>query len=920
MRKSGFILPLALIIVLFISIIGVTLLTSSSARSKIAHKSISKSELQISAGNIFFTNYSFLQNKYRQNSSLNLNNYSEYSLSTTEPQLYTEFRNSFNPSTLEGQGWLTLLDKFSSTNFFSPSSDLQTVFNKISDDKTVDMILIPHRSFPNTLLAVVKVSHSEFPAYFWGIIATRYFSNWGRFELEGCGNAMWYPGSVVYGPAFMGSIGGSTATEGGLRAVFTVPPDTSDISSYGPIFNGEIWYETWDFNIGLNNNNGTIYIYDSEKSKYKLWHKTDYAIYDAGNEYWIYNSFKDFSYIIVASEYEIKNGNDLYVKGKVEDFAPEDISQNFNQKFLPWFFPAGSLRVDQQTISDLETRFSEMDTYYSSTFGNMTSLEDILTSSYEATTLLQPSYNSNGISFEDTTRSLGEDSSIQETETVEDITGTLDFSGDLSGIVDQVKNWLNGSDDYILSVKYDLGEYETEQSWWGGEIIFIDNNDPLTTNQVEEWLENNANVSISSEIIISQKKTFTQTQQTGSKTIEDKASNVDISADVLTGNEVEYLLESDLGLNSADEFSVMKFSWPRVARIGGSGKVRRRTRIATRGAVAYTESPETITITLKYYNWNHKLSWSTWTYRWERKNGSHNASQNYNLSVPSVVSEWTDWVYDDWSNWKVIQPGGGGGKTYNADVDYYLITDSNQFTNETYNSIATYKVTSSNEVAYPSFIATPVYFNNRGLLMADQSYNIGGSGLENGLSETLARDATIIDGRYTLLAKNGDIYTNGDIIYRDLLKDATFTGYLDQIGEPFDVGYDPNEAANNVGLNDMVNIVASDGNIIMPYADNYYARNKIKDVKFTANLFAFGDANGNEGEINIEKFDRYNENLGYRNIFGTMVSRNNSAAGSSEGYGFKSRNYYDERLYSNVDMPYATPESNLLQVFGIDVK
>ena len=167
-------------------------------------------------------------------------------------------------------------------------------------------------------------------------------------------------------------------------------------------------------------------------------------------------------------------------------------------------------------------------------------------------------------------------------------------------------------------------------------------------------------------------------------------------------------------------------------------------------SAAYTESPETITITLKYYNWNHKLSWSTWTYRWERKNGSHNASQNYNLSVPSVVSEWTDWVYDDWSNWKVIQPGGGGGKTYNADVDYYLITDSNQFTNETYNSIATYKVTSSNEVAYPSFIATPVYFNNRGLLMADQSYNIGGSGLENGLSETLARDATIIDGRYTL--------------------------------------------------------------------------------------------------------------------------------------------------------------------------
>ena len=117
------------------------------------------------------------------------------------------------------------------------------------------------------------------------------------------------------------------------------------------------------------------------------------------------------------------------------------------------------------------------------------------------------------------------------------------------------------------------------------------------------------------------------------------------------------------------------------------------------------------------------------------------------------------------------------------------------------------------------------------------------------------------------LAKNGDIYTNGDIIYRDLLKDATFTGYLDQIGEPFDVGYDPNEAANNVGLNDMVNIVASDGNIIMPYADNYYARNKIKDVKFTANLFAFGDANGNEGEINIEKFDQVQREFGIQKYF-----------------------------------------------------
>jgi len=906
MRKSGFILPLALIIVLFISIIGVTLLTSSSARSKIAHKSISKSELQISAGNIFFTNYSFLQNKYHQNSSLNLNNYSEYSLNTTEPQLYTEFRNSFNPSTLEGQGWLTLLDKFSSTNFFSPSSDLQTVFNKISDDKTVDMILIPHKSYPNTLLAVVKVAHSEFSAYFWGIIATRYFSNWGRFELEGCGNSMWYPGSVVYGPAFMGSIGGSTATEGGLRARFTVPPDTSDISSYGPIFNGEIWYETWNFDISLNDNNGTIYIYDPEKSKYKLWHKTDYAIYDAGSEYWIYTSFKNFSYIIVASEYEVKNGNDLYVKGKVEDFAPEDISRNFNQKFLPWFFPAGSLRVDQQTISDLETRFSEMDTYYSSTFGNMTSLEDILTSSYEATTLLQPSYTSNGISFEDTSRSLGEDSSIQETEVVEDITGTLDFSGDLSDIVNQVKNWFNSKDDYILSAKDKLG--------------LSLNTDPLTTNQVEGWLENNINISVSGEVevIISQEKTIMQTQQTGSETIEDKASNVDISADVLTGNEVESLIKSVLGLNPVDEFSVMKFSWPRVIKTGGDGKIRKRNRTATREASKYNETSETITITLSYYNWKYKtFLWWSW---WEKDGGPFNISQNHFLSIPSEVSEWTDWIYNDWSNWKVIQPGGGGGKTYNADVDYYLITDSNQFTNETYNSIATYKVTSSNETAYTSFIATPVYFNNRGLLVVDESYNIGGAGLENGLSETLARDATIIDGRYTLLAKKGDIYTNGDIIYRDLLKDATFTGYLDQIGKPFDVGYDPNEAANNVGLNDMINIVASDGNIIMPYAGNYYDRNKIKDVKFTANLFAFGDANGNEGEINIGGYDKYNENMGYRNIFGTMVSRNNSAAGRSEGYGFKSRNYYDERLYSNVDMPYATPESNLLQVFGIDVK
>ncbi|AKI97744.1 hypothetical protein [Kosmotoga pacifica] len=903
MRKSGLVLPLSVILMVFISLMALTLLNTTSQKMELLFNRINKAELQLYAGNVFFTNYSYIQKKFMDNSSLVLSNYPEYTKAATTPAFYKEFLKSFSSDTLENQGWKELFNEFSDSVFYIPGANLEALFSRLAKGLDVKLVMIPHKNFPSTLLTVVRVKSKKATTYLWGLVGSKYFSNWSRFELKSNTTAMWFPGSVLYGPTFFGSAG---VGNGGLRAVMTIPPDESNINAYGPVFNGEVWYETWDFSLQLNpaleKPRKQIRVDQDGDGKYEtnLGNK-NYVVYNTGDATWIYvDGFKN---VIEANTITTK-GSYLYVNGSVKDFLPNGYSDDFNAKYLPWFLPGGVRKVDQDMMARLETRFSEMETYYTQNFSNITHLEDILDASYHATSGLQESYVSNGIKFEDTTRSLGTGSSISETETIENITGTIDINDVLLSIVPEVRTWLNSKNNYILSVKKQIG-------------VPLNTN-PLTEAQVQKWLEYDAIINFpNTTVVTSQKKTITQLQQTGSTTVKDFASSVSVSADVLTGSEVETLLATSMNLSPLKEYSVLKISWPREITIGGSGQFRQRTRTATREAIEYIETTKNVKVTLKWWKWRYKKG------KWIKRTKTYYTSKNFTVTVPVKVKTWGDWVYGDWSDWEILSGySSKKGSTYNASVDYYVITDPKEFDKQSFDSVVTYKVNSEDELIYPSFTATPVMLTHKGLMIVDNNISIGGSGIKYGVGKTLGREATVIEGKFTILSKNGNIATNGDIIYHDLLSDSTFMSYVDQPGEAFDPDYDPNDSAYAVSLDDMLNLVAANGNIYLPYAATYADRMRIKNIKLTSNIFAFGK--GNRGEINIEKYYKYNVNMGYRHIFGTMVSRDNSAAGTSgwygESYGFRSRNYYDERLYGNEDMPFGTPESNLLQAMGIGMK
>jgi hypothetical protein len=90
--------------------------------------------------------------------------------------------------------------------------------------------------------------------------------------------------------------------------------------------------------------------------------------------------------------------------------------------------------------------------------------------------------------------------------------------------------------------------------------------------------------------------------------------------------------------------------------------------------------------------------------------------------------------------------------------------------------------------------------------VVEEDISTGGSGITGGIGKTLGREASVIDGKYTIRSKQGDIKLYGDILYYDMLSDNTFRGYVNQPGLEFAADYDPNTSATN--LNDMINLVA----------------------------------------------------------------------------------------------------------------
>ncbi|HDP78501.1 MAG TPA: hypothetical protein ENN47_10035 [Mesotoga infera] len=904
MRK-GLVLPLTLIIMMSVTILSVALLNRTSSTTSELFQRINKAQLQVDGGNAFFANFGYLKRKFAEESYLDLSKDDFYISLTSTPTMYEDFLGLFVSDTLEYRVWKDLFSKFSSEQFYRPGFDLTKVFDEVTGGTFDDMVLIPYKSSPNTLLAIVRTSKGNMSAYFWGLASPRFFSNWSRFELESNSTAFWYPGSVIYGPTFFGSVGQGGAGNGGFRMKATIPPDPDDISDDGPIFNGEVWYE--NANIDLSGKwvgKKTIRVdtdgdgdYDDERFNNKY-----YAVHVENGETWVF--LEGFNEVIVADSYEEVQG-EMRVKGSVIDFVDNASSGDFNSRFLPWFLRAGSIKVSQKTIDDLETRFDEMEDYYSSHYSNIASLEDLLNALERGTSLPQ---NSIGLYLKDTERSSG--SQVTETETLQQIScedsqwlETLLIND--NDFLDAFEAWIVDDDHRKLSANSILGKNDniTDDSFTYEELREIISSDHVTLSGFEFP-------------IIEERRNIVQSETTGSLSILDSANSVTMSSDVLLGSPLNNLVGPG-AFESSTSYSVIKYQWDREVRSSSdSHQIRERTRVANRYPVQYETS--TIAFSLVFTGWEWRLSGKSGPYQ----KGPRSWSLNSSIEGPVAIAVWSDWNYSQWSDWEVIGGSGGNGqKVADADVYMYLITPSDGFSEINFDTTVIMKVNSENEEDYPSFTTEATTLSNRGYYVVEEDIETGGSGIPGGIGTTLGREATVIDGRYTIRSKEGDIRIYGDILYNDMLNDSTFRSYVDEPGLAFDPDYDPNESASNASLNDMLNLVATNGNIVMPYQSNSSGRDAIKNIKLFTNLFAFGKNSGhsNTGQILIDGYDRYNVDMGFRHLFGTMVSIEAGPAGTLSG-GFRSRNYYDERLYGNEDLPFASPESNILEVMGTSMR
>lgn len=899
MRK-GLVLPLSLIIMASITIIAVALLNRTSSTTSELFQNISKSQLQVDAGNVFYANYGYLRKKFAEESFLNLSTNSFYISLISTPSSLETFLSLFDNNTLENQSWNTLFSRFSQDRFFKPGSDLRSIFEELTDGTFEDLVMIPDKSSPNTYLAVVITSNGAMKSYFWGVISPRYFSNWSRFVLESNSTAQWFPGSVIYGPTFLGSTGQGGAGNGGLRMIATIPPGSGDLSIYGPIFNGEIWYENSNLDLtGSWTGRKTIRVDTNGDGVYdETYNNKDYAIHVENGETWIY--LGGFNEIIVAESYSEVSG-ELRVKGKIENFVNNSKGE-FNDRFIPWFIKAGSMKVDQETITELEKRFDEMEDYYQSHYSNTTSLEDMLNALERGSVLPQ---NSLGLYLRDTERSSG--SQVTESETTELIK---------DGNTQWLRNLLVNDDDFLdLFRQWIINDNERKLS--ANKIL---NNDDLTSNdftddELRQLINSNKiTLSVNESPIIEERRTITQTEITGGVRILDNADSVNLSSDVLLGTSLNSLVGTG-NFESSVPYSVIRFKWDREVRSSGN-QVRRRSRTISRYPLEYENGLISFTLSLKGWEWWRFCPFGLCS-EWHR-GSAKSWGMPGGINGPTTVLSWSEWHYSDWSEWDVIGGGGSGQKIADADVDMYLITPSDGFSEMNFDTTVIMKVNSDDE-DYPSFTTEATSFLNKGYYVVEEDISTGGSGITGGIGKTLGREASVIDGKYTIRSKQGDIKLYGDILYYDMLSDNTFRGYVNQPGLEFAADYDPNTSATN--LNDMINLVATDGNIIIPFQDTKEGKDAIRNIKLFSNLFAFGKNSGhsNTGQILIENYDRYSVNLGYRHVFGTMVSVEAGPAGSGNN-GFRSRNYYDERLYGNIDMPFGSPESNLLEVLSVSMK
>ena len=297
------------------------------------------------------------------------------------------------------------------------------------------------------------------------------------------------------------------------------------------------------------------------------------------------------------------------------------------------------------------------------------------------------------------------------------------------------------------------------------------------------------------------------------------------------------------------------------------------------------------------------------------------AANTYGITLPStfVTSDATVQVTEiKWSGDYISHPN---DKKQNGNVAQVIITPISSLKNSkppwsSMTFFVYYQGQSERKLMFPEIGAVPYNFN--GVISAYRNVSMGGEGIPGGQGNQGSQQVSTLYGKYTLISETGDVSLKGDIIYGGLYNDLK--GHIGH--SLLDDGVDLNALIKKNHVNSMLNIVSLGGSIYVPQ-ENPQPKNPI----ITANLLTFGSGpyNGSysskRGHLWIQNYYFMN-NEGYRQIFGSIVSRAMDPTFTFTGWGtnwsgYKEYNVYDRRLYVNEDLPLATPQTNDVIYFGM---
>lgn len=369
MGKHGIILPTILIILVFVSIASISLIRLVNANTRNVTLIQRKFDNQIDAGNVFFSLVGYFQSKYNDSSVLNMAEINTFSSTDTLVEWYSNLVNKMSNNTLEDRYWLETFEQFQNT-YYLPTSAMKSALEQLSPDVDIDLVVRPHKIYPNLLFVVVRTSDFESAeSVFWGMISPRYFSNWAVFLLEGV-NSYYYYGEFVDGPSYYGGRG--------IGAQLNVPPLTEEEKEnpaheeIGPLFNGNMMNRQPWLNLRYNNyTTKNLWVDDNGDGtgdrRIASNTRMNWTEYD--NKYYLYYGSNNPAYGVIAQALSL-NGNNVVISNLLTaenvNLQPSDMEERcgvFSQ-FLPWYFQGGVTYIDDSIHSGMVDKFDSMMAYY----------------------------------------------------------------------------------------------------------------------------------------------------------------------------------------------------------------------------------------------------------------------------------------------------------------------------------------------------------------------------------------------------------------------------------------------------------------------------------------------------------------------------------------------------------------------------